>query len=178
MSLGQHCCRSEQVNEVVPVPLLEPLAPVLPLLPVLLPVVSPELPPLPPPVLLPPQPMSKARPDRVIQFAVIPFVSLLAARTYKIVQRPSSLDVVDESMHCSSVQPMNALRSRTHSRAVVIDAHRHEVEDGPDRGPYVVLRDGSHWAFVRRGDERQWIGNTVDGWSELALGVRIMAEAR
>jgi hypothetical protein len=54
----------------------------------------------------------------------------------------------------------------------------YEVIPGPDRGQYYVDRDGERWAFVRRGDEGQWIGNTVDGWVEPALVARIMNEAR
>ncbi|HSY21920.1 MAG TPA: hypothetical protein VK841_07390 [Polyangiaceae bacterium] len=71
---------------------------------------------------------------------------------------------------------MNALRSRP--RVLVIDAHRYEVRDGPDYGQYVVLRDGLPWAFVRCGDEGNFVGNTVEGWIEPGLVGRIMTEAR
>jgi hypothetical protein len=72
---------------------------------------------------------------------------------------------------------MNALRSRPQARAVVLDSHHYELLEGPDRGQFYVLRDGASWAFVRRGDEGQWIGNTVEGWIEPTLVARIMAGA-
>jgi hypothetical protein len=71
---------------------------------------------------------------------------------------------------------MNAVRSS--ARAVIIDRQRYELHDGPDRGEYLLFRDGDFWAFVRRGDQGQWLGNTFDGWLEPWLVARTMSEAR
>jgi hypothetical protein len=49
---------------------------------------------------------------------------------------------------------------------------------GPDRGEWLVSRDGVHWAFVRRDEDGEWVGNDLAGWVDQALVNRIMREAR
>jgi hypothetical protein len=69
-------------------------------------------------------------------------------------------------------------RSRHWPRTVEIDGVSYRVSPGPDRGEFHVDRDGAPWAFVRRGDEGQWVANDVHGWISPSLIERIMSEAR
>jgi hypothetical protein len=63
-------------------------------------------------------------------------------------------------------------------RSVTIEGRLYEVRHGPDRGEWLVSRDGAHVAFVRRDEDGAWMGNDLAGWVDQALIDRIMREAR
>jgi hypothetical protein len=63
-------------------------------------------------------------------------------------------------------------------RRLTIEGRVYEVQHGPDRGEWLVVRDGAHWGFVRRDEDGDWIGNDCDRWIDEALVNRIMREAR
>jgi hypothetical protein len=63
-------------------------------------------------------------------------------------------------------------------RSITINGTRYDVMHGPDRGEWLVARDGRHWAFVRRDEDGEWLGSTVDEWADQSLITRIMREAR
>jgi hypothetical protein len=59
---------------------------------------------------------------------------------------------------------------------VELDGHRYAVAPGPDRGQYVIARDGEQWwCFVRRDGDGNFIGSTVEGWLEPSFVAQIMA---
>ena len=61
-------------------------------------------------------------------------------------------------------------------RVATIDGFRYAVIPGPDRGQYVVARDGEPWwCFVRRDADGNFVGSTAEGRLEPSFVARIMA---
>jgi hypothetical protein len=73
---------------------------------------------------------------------------------------------------------MGLRKAEPRTRTVTIDGRHYELIHGPDRGEWLVARDGVHWAFVRRDEDGRWMGNDLAGWVDQALIERIMREAK
>lgn len=49
---------------------------------------------------------------------------------------------------------MGLRKAEPRTRAVTVDGRHYELIHGPDRGEWLVARDGVHWAFVLRENSR------------------------